>query len=167
MRKKRLKSVAALIAAGFISAACEKKQQLAPASAEVEAVQVVQKVVPVTKQCVATLNGLVSAQIRPQFKGLTHKQKSTNGASVNASAPPFQIDPRPFLTALDQASANIQQAKTSNESFRGEVESAKLNVNFTQIVSPVGGRARGVGKWPADELAFYHRQGGRGTARKC
>jgi membrane fusion protein, multidrug efflux system len=161
MRKKRLKFVAALLAAAFMSAACEKKQQAAPAPPEVEVVQVVQKAVPMTKQCVATLNGLVNAQIRPQVKGLTLKQKSTNGAFVKAGAPPFQIDPRPFLTALNQASANFQQAKASIESFRARVESAKLNVDFTQIVSLEGERAGGVGKWPSDELAFDHRPGGR------
>jgi multidrug efflux pump subunit AcrA (membrane-fusion protein) len=167
MRKKRLKFVEALLAPGMMSAACEKKQQAAAAPPDVEVVQVEQKDVPVTREWVATLNGLVKTQIRPQVKGFTVKQKSTNGAFVKAGAPPFQIGPRPLLTALDQASSNIQQAKTSNESFRAEVESAKLNVNFTQIVSPVGERVREVGKWPTDELAFDHRQGGREPARNC
>jgi membrane fusion protein (multidrug efflux system) len=162
MRKKRLK-----FAAGMMSASCEKKQQAAPAPPDVGVVHVEQKDFPVTQEWGATLNGLVKTQIRPEVKGLTPKQKSTNGAFVEAGAPPFQIDPRPFLTALDQASANIQQAKTLNESFRAEVESAKLNVNFRQIVSPVGERVREVGKWPTDDLAFDHRLEGRGLARDC
>jgi hypothetical protein len=73
MRKKRRKFAPVLLATMMVSTACEKKQQEALALPEVDVMQVVQKVVPATKQCVAMLNAFVNTQFRPnrgaQFVG--------------------------------------------------------------------------------------------------
>jgi membrane fusion protein (multidrug efflux system) len=77
----------------------------------VEVAEVVQRDVPITKDWVATLDGSVNAQIHAQVTGYLLKQSYTNGAFVRRGAPLFQIDPRPFQAALDQAKANLAQAE--------------------------------------------------------
>jgi membrane fusion protein (multidrug efflux system) len=87
----------------------EKKAEAAPP--DVEVVQVVQKDVPITRQWVATLNGKVNAQIRAQVAGYLLKQTYVNGAYVKKGTPLFQLDPRTFQAAVDQAKGVLEQAK--------------------------------------------------------
>jgi membrane fusion protein (multidrug efflux system) len=128
MRKKRLKLVAALLAAGMISAACEKKQQAVPGPPDVEVVAVEQKDVPVTQEYVATLDGLVNAQIRAQVTGILLKQDYANGAFVRKGAPLFQIDPRPFQAALDQAKGNLSQANANLQQAQAKLGKTEMDV---------------------------------------
>jgi membrane fusion protein, multidrug efflux system len=67
--------------------------------------------VPITKDWVATLDGKVNAQIHAQVTGYLLKQNYTNGAFVDKGTLLFQIDPRPFQAALDQAKATLNQAQ--------------------------------------------------------
>src|SRR5262252_6688727 len=89
---------------------CSKKETAASAIPDVECIEVAQKDLPVTRQWVATLDGYVNAQIRAQVKGLLVKQNYTNGSFVRKNEPLFEIDPRPFQAAMNQANANLEQA---------------------------------------------------------
>jgi len=93
---------------------CEKEK---PTTAPplVEVVDVVQKDVPVTREWVSTLNGLVNAQIRAQVSGYLIKQLYTNGTYVKKGTPLFQLDPRTFEAAVDQAKGNLAEAKADLE----------------------------------------------------
>jgi membrane fusion protein (multidrug efflux system) len=113
MEEKRLTAAAMLLAFAGIYNACGGKEQAPSAPPEVQVVEVVQKDVPITKEWVATLNGLVNAQIHAQVTGILLKQNYTNGAYVKTGTPLFQIDPRPFQAALDQAKGNLEQAKAN------------------------------------------------------
>lgn len=128
MRKKRLKIVAALLAAGMMTAACEKKQQGAPGPPDVEVVAVVQKDVPIPQEWVATLNGFVNAQIRAQVTGILLKQEYTNGAYVKKGEPLFQIDPRPYQAAMDQANGNLAQAIANLQQAQAKLGKTQLDV---------------------------------------
>jgi membrane fusion protein (multidrug efflux system) len=87
----------------------EKKAEAAPP--DVEVVQVVQQDVPITRQWVATLNGKVNAQIRAQVAGYLMRQAYVNGAYVKKGTPLFQLDPRTFQAAVNQAQGVLEQAK--------------------------------------------------------
>jgi membrane fusion protein (multidrug efflux system) len=89
---------------------CGNKEQAALPPPDVEVAEVVQRDVPITKDWVATLDGSVNAQIHAQVTGYLLKQNYANGAFVRRGAPLFQIDPRPFQAALDQAKANLAEA---------------------------------------------------------
>jgi membrane fusion protein (multidrug efflux system) len=84
--------------------------------------------VPVTKEWVATLNGSVNAQIRAQVAGLLLKQDYSNGAFVKEGAPLFQIDPRPFQAALDQAKGNLEQAKANLQQAQAKLGKTEQDV---------------------------------------
>jgi membrane fusion protein (multidrug efflux system) len=94
----------------------------------VEVVTVVQKDVPITREWVATLDGFVNAQIRAQVSGILLKQTYVNGAFVKKGAPLFEIDPRPFQAALDQASSNLEQAKANLKRAEAQLGKTELDV---------------------------------------
>ena len=82
--------------------------QMAPP--EVEVAQVEQKNVPVYREWIGTLNGRVNAAIKAQITGYLLSQDYAEGAFVRKGQPLFEIDPRPFQAALDQAQGQLSQA---------------------------------------------------------
>ena len=95
----------------FVSG-CNKTQATAATQVpEVEVVPVQQRDVPVYGEWVATLDGYVNAQIRPQVSGYIIKQNYTEGSLVRKGQVLFEIDPRPFTAALDRAKGDLAQAQ--------------------------------------------------------
>ena len=115
----------AILLASFTGsmAGCAKTESAAAVPPSTEVLGVVQKDVPITREWVATLDGFVNAQIRAQVTGLLLKQDYTDGAFVRKETPLFEIDPRPFQAALDQANANLNQAQANLQ--RGQAELGK------------------------------------------
>ena len=79
----------------------------------VEVVQVEQRDVPIYGEWIGTLDGLVNADVRAQVTGYIMKQGYQEGSFVKKGQLLFQIDPRPFEAALDQAEGQLQQAKAT------------------------------------------------------
>jgi membrane fusion protein (multidrug efflux system) len=77
----------------------------------VEVTTVEQRDVPVYSEWVATLDGYVNAQIRPQVSGYIIKQNYTEGSVVRKGQALFEIDSRPFTAALDRAKGDLAQAQ--------------------------------------------------------
>ena len=77
----------------------------------VEVVQVEQKDVPIYGDWIGTLDGLVNADVRAEVTGYLERQAYQEGAFVKKGQLLFQIDPRPFRAALDQAEGQLAQAK--------------------------------------------------------
>src|SRR5258708_18918821 len=91
---------------------CGRTQAAAPPAApEVEVAPVVQRDVPVYNEWVATLDGYVNSQIRPQVSGYIIKQDYKEGSLVRKGQVLFEIDPRPFKAALDRAKGDLAQAQ--------------------------------------------------------
>lgn len=78
--------------------------------ATVEVVQVAQKDVPIYGEWIGTLDGFVNADVRAQVTGYLLRQGYQEGAFVKEGQLLFQIDPRPFQAALDQAEGQLAQA---------------------------------------------------------
>jgi membrane fusion protein (multidrug efflux system) len=70
-----------------------------------------QRDVPVFSEWVATLDGYVNAQIRPQVSGYIIKQDYVEGSVVRKGQVLFEIDPRPFSAALDHAKGDLAQSQ--------------------------------------------------------
>lgn len=83
----------------------------AGAPAEVEVVQVQQRDVPIYHEWIGTLDGLTNADVRAQVTGYIMKQDYQEGAFVKKGQLLFEIDPRPFQAALDQAEGQLAQAR--------------------------------------------------------
>ncbi len=76
---------------------------------EVEVIDVVQKDVPIQSEWIGTIDGMVNATIRAQVSGYLIKQNYKEGALVKKDDVLFEIDPRPFQAAYDQAQADLAQ----------------------------------------------------------
>lgn len=91
---------------------CEKKTEAAaPPPPEVQVAAVEQKDVPIYGEWVATLDGYVNADIRPQVTGYLLKQNYQEGMMVQKGEVLFEIDPRPFQAALQQTQGQEAQAE--------------------------------------------------------
>jgi RND family efflux transporter MFP subunit len=82
-----------------------------PTAPEVRVSPVIQQDVPVFSEWVATMDGYVNAQIRPQVSGYIIKQEYKEGSLVRKGQVLFEIDPRPFKAALDRAKGDLAQAQ--------------------------------------------------------
>ncbi len=82
-----------------------------PPPATVAVIDVVKQDVPIRTEWVTTLDGYVNARIRPQVTGYLVKQDYVEGSYVQKDEVLFEIDPRPFQAALDQARAQLAQAE--------------------------------------------------------
>ena len=85
---------------------------------EVKVITVVPERVALTSEWIATLDGYVNAQIRPQVSGYLLRRSYTEGAAVRKGQVLFEIDPRPFEAILAQSRAQLAEA----EAQRGKTE---------------------------------------------
>lgn len=91
---------------------CEKKKpSVAPRPPSVKVVDVLQQDVPIFTEWVAQLNGDTNAEITPKVEGYLLKKNYWEGAIVRKGQLLFEIDPRPFEAALNQAKAQVAVAK--------------------------------------------------------
>ncbi|MGH9412068.1 MAG: efflux RND transporter periplasmic adaptor subunit [Vicinamibacterales bacterium] len=107
--------VAFVIAASAVLAGgCGSKtnaSQAPPQPPSVSVVTVKPERVALTSEWIATLDGYVNAQVRPQVSGYLLKRDYHEGAVVHQGEVLFEIDPRPFDAVLAQVRANQAQAQ--------------------------------------------------------
>jgi membrane fusion protein, multidrug efflux system len=100
----------------------------APPALPVSVVQIEPSDVPVSNEWVGTLDGYVNAQIQPQANGYLIKQNYREGAQVAKGQILFEIDPRPFQAALDQAKGQLAQAQGQVLQAQAQLGLAEINV---------------------------------------
>jgi membrane fusion protein (multidrug efflux system) len=107
----------------------------APPPPVVQVEPVIVQDVPIHQEWVGTLVGYVTAQIRPRVSGHLLSLNYKEGALVKTGDLLFEVDPRPFQTALDQAAArlrlaesNVVQARAQAVASQAQVEEAKAKV---------------------------------------
>ncbi len=182
-------SIGLVCLAMLVFAGCDKAAPPPPAPAVVDVITVVRKDVPIYREWVGALDGDVNATIRPQVTGYLVKQNYREGDAVKKGQVLFEIDPRTFQAALDQANAarNKQKAIYANaaanlarikplaaknavsqkdlddatgselsasaalDQATAALDTAKLNLGFTRITSPINGIA-GIAKAQIGDL---------------
>jgi membrane fusion protein (multidrug efflux system) len=101
-----------VLALGIFASGCNKGQAAAAVPIpEVQIATVETRDVPIYGEWVATLDGYVNAEIRPQVSGYIIKQNYTEGSLVRKGQVLFEIDPRPFQATLDRAKGDLAQAQ--------------------------------------------------------
>ena len=111
------------------SLGCVKSEQPQARPPEVEVVQVEQKDVPIWNEWVGTLEGFVNAQIKAQVTGYLLRQTYQEGSFVKKGQLLFEIDPRTFQAALDQAKAQRANAEGQLAQAEANQVKAQLDVN--------------------------------------
>ncbi len=90
---------------------CHKAAPPLPPPLAVDTTAASIQTVPVMGSWVATLDGMVDAEIQPQVGGYVIRQDYKEGAVVRRGQVLFEIDPRPWQAVEDQASGSLAQAK--------------------------------------------------------
>ena len=99
----------------------EKKATAPPPPPEVMVAKVVQKDVPVYREWVASMDGIVNATILAQVEGYLVKQNYKEGDFVKKGTLLFEIDPRPFQ-------ASVEEAKAALARYQAVLTTAKANL---------------------------------------
>jgi RND family efflux transporter MFP subunit len=113
-----------------ITAGCSRETSgaTAPQLLEVQVVEVQQKDVPLYQEWIGTLDGLVNADIKAEVSGYLVEQAYQEGSYVSKGQLLFQIDPRPFQSALDQAQGQLAQAQGQLEQAHAQLAQAEAQV---------------------------------------
>ena len=101
--------------------------------------------VAVTGEWIATLDGIVNAQIRPQVSGYLIRRTYREGGFVHKGDVLFEIDRRPFETALNQATARLaegqaQLAKAERDLARDKPLAEQRAIAQSQLDNDVSAR---------------------------
>lgn len=109
---------------------------------EVQVATVEQHDLPIEREWIGTVDGLVNAEIRAEVTGYLLRQDYQEGSFVRKGQLLFEIDPRPFEAALVQASGQYEQAKaqlaqaqagySTAESQLANVEAAQLRTQLDE-----------------------------------
>jgi RND family efflux transporter MFP subunit len=111
-----------------------------PQPPEVEVVTVEQKNIPVYREWIGTLDGMVNAAIRAQATGYVLTQDYSEGSFVRKGQLLFQIDPRPLQASADQArgqlaqaNGQLAQAQAQYQQSEAQLASAEASQRKTQF----------------------------------
>src|SRR5919197_332774 len=131
-------TIGVIIGALLVALGRSKTQEMAQAVAlpEVEVVQVAQQDVPISSEWIGTLEGMVNATIKAQVTGYLRKQHYTEGAFVTQGQVLFEIDPRPFQAALDQAKGEM--AKAQGQLVQANAQLVQANAQLAQAEANQG-----------------------------
>jgi membrane fusion protein, multidrug efflux system len=132
---------------------------------EVLVTEVIQKEVPIIREFVGTLNGVEDAQVRAREVGYLQTIAYQQGGYVKKGDLLFEIDPRPFAAALDQAKGQLQEAqatllgvefdaKSAKELFDKKVISEQQYTNETQTYQTKLAAVAAADDSPSAQLCF-------------
>ncbi len=98
----------------------------------VELVTVEQKDIPITREWIGTLDGYVNAAIKAQVTGYLLRQDYVEGSFVKQGQLLFEIDPRPFQAAVDQAEGQLAQANGQLAQARAQLTQARAQLTSSE-----------------------------------
>src|SRR5690242_15644620 len=135
-------AVLLLVVISFQLTSCSRSSAGAgePAAPEVEVATVRQRDIPVYREWIGTLDGLVNAAIRSQVTGYLLTQNYSEGSFVKKGQLLFQIDSRPLQAAVDQArgqlaqaNGQLAQAQAQYQQSEAQLASAEANQHKAQF----------------------------------
>jgi membrane fusion protein (multidrug efflux system) len=144
---------------------CEHKAPPpAPPPPKVSVVTVQAQTVPITTELPGRVAGYRYADVRPQVNGIILKRLFVEGSDVRAGQQLYQIDPAPYQASYDSAVAADASARALWERYKplaeanavskqdydnavashlqaqAAVETARINLIYTRVLSPITGR---------------------------
>jgi membrane fusion protein (multidrug efflux system) len=136
----------------------------APPPPKVSVVTVRAQAVPITTELPGRVTGYRTADVRPQVNGIILKRLFVEGRDVKAGQQLYQIDPAPYRASYDSAVAAHASARALAERYKplveanavskqdydnavashlqaqAAVETARINLIYTRVLSPITGR---------------------------
>ena len=159
-----VRNFSVMVALAAILAACSPPQQQQQMTPMAGFIVVKEQPVQLTTELPGRTNPTAVSEIRPQVSGIIKARLFTEGSLVKVGQPLYQIDAAPYQAAYDSAAATLAAAKTKATRFaellksaaiapqdndnaqaayqqaRANLESARINLAYTHIVSPITGR---------------------------
>ena len=117
----------------FVTHSGAKPTANAPPPPLVAVAPVEQKDVPIYGEWIGTLTGQVNADIKAQVTGYLLTRNYKEGSYVAKGQLLYQIDPRPFQAALDQASGQLAQAEAQLLQYQAQLATAEANQLKSQL----------------------------------
>jgi membrane fusion protein, multidrug efflux system len=162
-RRKRLGGCLAAGAAVFLAGCGHQAPPPAPPP-KVSVVVLKAESVRITTELPGRINAYRTADVRPQVSGIILKRLFVEGSEVKAGQQLYQIDPAPYRATYDSAIAaeasaralwerykplveanavskqDYDNAVASNLQAKAAVETARINLIYTRVLSPITGR---------------------------
>lgn len=117
----------------FVTHSTAKPVAQPPPAPVVEVAQVEERDIPVYGEWIGTLTGQVNADIRAQVTGYLLTRNYQEGSYVRKGQLLFEIDPRPFQAALDQAKGQLAQAQAQLAQYEAQLTTAEANQLRSQL----------------------------------
>jgi membrane fusion protein (multidrug efflux system) len=154
----------AVLALVLLTGCRPKAPPPAPPPPKVSVVTVRAQAVPITTELPGRVNGYRTADVRPQVNGIILKRLFVEGRDVKAGQQLYQIDPAPYQASYDSAVAGLASARAlaerdkplteanavskqdydnavaSHLQAQAAVETARINLIYTRVLSPITGR---------------------------
>jgi membrane fusion protein, multidrug efflux system len=148
----------------LLSGCGHKAPPPAPPPPKVSVVTVRAQAVPITTELPGRVAGYRTADVRPQVNGIILKRLFVEGSDVKAGQQLYQIDPAPYQASYDSAVAAVASARALAERYKplveanavskqdyddavashlqaaAAVETARINLVYTRVLSPITGR---------------------------
>jgi membrane fusion protein, multidrug efflux system len=105
-----------------------KPATTAPQPPQVSVVSVHRGSVPITTELPGRTSAYLVAQVRARVDGIVLKREFTEGGQVKAGQRLYQIDPAPYIAALNSATASLQKADANLVSMTAQAERYKVLV---------------------------------------
>jgi RND family efflux transporter MFP subunit len=123
-------AAAAVAAISIFAGGCGPRTEAAkaPELTVVHVAKVQQRDVPIYSEWIGTTDGYLNADIKAQVTGYLLKQDYVEGSFVKKGQVLFEIDPRPFQAAVDQAKGQLAQANGQVAQARAQLAQAEAQV---------------------------------------
>ena len=145
-------------------AACGQQQQPHMPPPVVGVVVIKRQPVPLSAELPGRTDPYAVSEVRPQVSGIILHRLFTEGSTVKAGQPLYQIDPAPYQAAYDNAKAALATAQAKAKRYaalvkanaiapqdnddaqaaylqaKANLETARINLGWTKITAPITGR---------------------------
>jgi membrane fusion protein, multidrug efflux system len=152
------------MAVGLALTGCGRPPQHQMPPPSVGFITITEQPVALTVELPGRTSPFAVSEIRPQINGLVLKRLFVEGSTVKAGQALYQIDPAPYKATLDNAVATMIDTKAKADRYasllkqnaiapqdyddaqaaylqaKANVDSARINLNYTRITSPITGR---------------------------
>ena len=104
-------------------AACSGKPSSPPRGPpEVGTVTLTSAAVPISTELTGRTNATTASDVRPQVDGIIQARLFTEGTLVRVGQPLYQIDPKPYRAARDQAAAALESARAAYAAAQAQAD---------------------------------------------
>jgi membrane fusion protein (multidrug efflux system) len=118
-------SIFCAVATVGLTACGQKETAGPPPPPEVLVTEATTRDVPVYREWIGTLDGSENAEIRARVTGYLIKRNYQEGSLVKKGDVLFEIDPRPFQAALEEAKSKLDEAIASQVATQAEADRSK------------------------------------------